>query len=107
VSLRNLPAHGTLALLDYDEYGSREIQLELHFAQTNYVGVFHSYGVTLTTLPNMAGLHPKSGPKELLVMDRLDIIRHAEWQQMSDDPYRKTRDGPLCRTRKMGDGTKG
>jgi hypothetical protein len=64
VSLRDLPAHGTLALLDYDEYCSREIQLELHFAQTNYVGVFHSDGVTLTTLPNMAGLHDRPTSKE-------------------------------------------
>jgi hypothetical protein len=46
---------------DYDASDARQYQVEFHFALTDLVGTYWKDGVTLTIMPNSAGLHPKSG----------------------------------------------
>jgi hypothetical protein len=43
-------------------------------------------GITLTTLPNIVGLRPQSGPNALLVMDRPGLISENEWTQAAQQP---------------------
>jgi hypothetical protein len=65
--LASVPTTPTDNMLHLDiDSGEHDFQ----FNHTDLVAVFLHDGITLTKLPNVAGLQSQSGPKAMLVMDR-------------------------------------
>jgi hypothetical protein len=82
--------------LDFDSS-----EYDFRFNHTDLVAVFLPDGITLTTLPNIVGLRPQSGPNALLVMDRPGLISENEWTQAAQQ-YTRT---PHLRLRVTTEGT--
>lgn len=74
----------------------------VHFNHTDVVAVILRDGITLTTLQNIAGLQPQSGPNGMLLMDRPQDISEADWVEATTKEYTRT---PHLNLRTPTDGT--